>query len=76
MGTRDAISGAAPDLAAPPACSIIGIFDRKNNGFCKIRGLKSQWALAGASGRALTLRLESELVMPFPGLRRASRRVP
>ncbi len=48
IGTRDSISGAAPGQPAPPACSIIGIFDIKNNGFCKIRGLKSQWDLADA----------------------------
>ena len=44
-----AISGAAPGPGSPPACSIIVIFDRKNNGFCKIRGLKSQWGLADAA---------------------------
>ena len=44
----EAISGAAPGLTSPPACSIIGIFDRKNNGFCKIRGLKSPWGLSEA----------------------------
>ena len=49
IGTRGSISGAAPGQPAPPACSIIGIFDGKNNGFCKIRGLKSQWRLAEAS---------------------------
>ena len=43
------ISGAAPGQKPPPACSIIGILDRKNDGFCKIRGLKSQWRLAEAS---------------------------
>ena len=45
IGTRDSISGAAPG----PACSIIGMFDGKNTGFCKIRGNKSQWRLAEAS---------------------------
>ena len=43
----DSIFGAAP---GPPACSIIGTFDRTSNGFCKIRGLKSQWGLAEALG--------------------------
>ena len=44
----DSISGAAPGQGSMPACYIIGILDRKNNGFCKIRGLKSQWGLAEA----------------------------
>ena len=48
IGDLDCISGAAPGLGSPPACSIIVIFDRKNNGFCKIRGLKSQWGLTEA----------------------------
>ena len=44
----EAISGAAPGLTSPPACSIISIFDGENNGFCSIRGLKSQGGLAEA----------------------------
>ena len=44
----ESISGAKFVLPAPPECSKICIFDRKNNGFCKIRGLKSPWGLAGA----------------------------
>ena len=39
-------------VPAPPAplqCSKICVFDRKNNAFCKIRGLKSLLELVGAS---------------------------